>query len=829
MLGATCTAAAALFAPAAGAETFGQIGTAWGSPGTGNGQFRNPGLFGVDPEDGSVYAGDIAGATGTSYRIQKFTGSGEFKASALIPRFDDAPEEKKIVAMHGLAVDHEKGRFYLVDGCRVASGASACKATGSLFSARRILVYKTAPEGEKLVPAGAPLSLPEGAEELYTPQSIAVDPSNHDIVILAEDAAKHIVIQRISSSGTLGSRFVDTANTLKPGTGREATSIAVGPDGTTYTLTGAPNSEGAKFTRAWELPPNLSGVSEVPGFAAAAEGEGWFRGLQAVKSSVTIGSPQVAISPDGNTLYWKENQTTSSEEGPGSVLVRAYSLSGQKTTTIFGGGSSGSCEITTSNAGIGATGSKLVVFDYGPLAESGKEPGYGVHVLTFGPGGSGCPTIAAKFKINGTEGNEVSVEQGTTVSFDASGSQLNQAFREELIWKFGDGAEEKVPFTVEPGSGIEIEAKPTVTHKYTASGKFTVRLEIKLKESSFGNPAPVEHIAVVHGGLPSFPLKVEKPGTGSGTVKSSPAGIDCGGDCEETYEEGKKVTLTAAAEEGSTFAGWSGGGCSGTATTCEVTMPAAETKVKATFTLQQHLLKVTKTGTGAASSTVTSTPAGISCGATCEVSFDHNTAVTLSAVSGTGFEPAQWTGCDSIVGSNECKVTLSAAKEVTAKFDLIPGQFPLKVKKAGSGAGTVASVAPGIDCGSTCQASFAENAVVVLKGTSDAGSKAVVWTGCDSIVGSDECKVAMTAVREITATFDAIPLPPPPAEESKPPAPGGGSPTPPPAETKPKLTAKQKALAKCKKLKGKAKAQCVKKANSIGKPKGKGAKHRSRR
>ncbi|HWA55455.1 MAG TPA: hypothetical protein VG816_14900, partial [Solirubrobacterales bacterium] len=52
---------------------------------------------------------------------------------------------------------------------------------------------------------------------------------------------------------------------------------------------------------------------------------------------------------------------------------------------------------------------------------------------------------------------------------------------------------------------------------------------------------------------------------------------------------------------------------------------------------------------------------------------------------------------------------------------------------------------------------------------------------------------------------------------------GGSGSTPPPAppvETrKPTLTPKQKALAKCKKLKGKAKSKCIKNANSTGKKK----------
>src|SRR5439155_6628108 len=42
-------------------------------------------------------------------------------------------------------------------------------------------------------------------------------------------------------------------------------------------------------------------------------------------------------------------------------------------------------------------------------------------------------------------------------------------------------------------------------------------------------------------------LGVSRQGLGSGVVTSSPAGIDCGTDCSETYAAGTVVTLTAAA------------------------------------------------------------------------------------------------------------------------------------------------------------------------------------------------------------------------------------------------------------------------------------------
>jgi len=64
-------------------------------------------------------------------------------------------------------------------------------------------------------------------------------------------------------------------------------------------------------------------------------------------------------------------------------------------------------------------------------------------------------------------------------------------------------------------------------------------------------------------------------------VTSSPSGINCGGTCNASYQTGTQVTLTAAAASGSTFAGWSGSGCSGIAA-CTVTISAA-TSVTATF------------------------------------------------------------------------------------------------------------------------------------------------------------------------------------------------------------------------------------------------------
>jgi hypothetical protein len=75
-------------------------------------------------------------------------------------------------------------------------------------------------------------------------------------------------------------------------------------------------------------------------------------------------------------------------------------------------------------------------------------------------------------------------------------------------------------------------------------------------------------------------LTVTNAGSGSGTVTSSPAGINCGASCAANYPYVTQVMLTATAASGS-FTGWSGAGCSGTSS-CIVTMDAAKA-VTATF------------------------------------------------------------------------------------------------------------------------------------------------------------------------------------------------------------------------------------------------------
>lgn len=76
-------------------------------------------------------------------------------------------------------------------------------------------------------------------------------------------------------------------------------------------------------------------------------------------------------------------------------------------------------------------------------------------------------------------------------------------------------------------------------------------------------------------------LSLSKEGKGAGTVKSEPAGIECGSLCSAWFLRGTPVMLRAVAAAGSSFSGWSGS-CSGTGK-CLVVMNDDES-VTASFT-----------------------------------------------------------------------------------------------------------------------------------------------------------------------------------------------------------------------------------------------------
>jgi hypothetical protein len=167
--------------------------------------------------------------------------------------------------------------------------------------------------------------------------------------------------------------------------------------------------------------------------------------------------------------------------------------------------------------------------------------------------------------------------------------------------------------------------------------------------------------------IKSYTLTVSVGGTGSGAVTGT--GINCPGDCTQTFTHGTAVLLTASAAADSNFSGW-GGACAGAiGNTCTVSMTSARS-ASATFTLiPSYTVTLNKAGTG--TGTVTSAPSGISCGPGCNSdsgTFLQGTNVTLTASAAGGSVFGGWGNCPSPSGTT-CNINnISQSRTITATF-----------------------------------------------------------------------------------------------------------------------------------------------------------------
>src|ERR1017187_2493147 len=135
-------------------------------------------------------------------------------------------------------------------------------------------------------------------------------------------------------------------------------------------------------------------------------------------------------------------------------------------------------------------------------------------------------------------------------------------------------------------------------------------------------------------------------------------------------------------------------------------------------TLYQLAVTVPTMGAG----TVTSTPPGINCPGTCSASFSQNTQVTLTATAGTNYSFGGWSG--SCSGSGACSLIATTPASVSASFNP-----DLTVSLLGAGTGTVTSSPAGINCPTTCSASFPQSTQITLSETSGTNNGFGGWGG----------------------------------------------------------------------------------------------------
>ncbi|NLG96801.1 MAG: hypothetical protein GX491_05530 [Chloroflexi bacterium] len=210
--------------------------------------------------------------------------------------------------------------------------------------------------------------------------------------------------------------------------------------------------------------------------------------------------------------------------------------------------------------------------------------------------------------------------------------------------------------------------------------------------------------------------------------------------CNDKYTYGTKVTLTATPSAGYRFSSWTGATAKpGQPNQAEVTMNSAK-NVTAYFEKDCYKLTVTTNPSGAGS--VSQNP-GPNCGAD---SYHNGTVVTLTATANPGYSFKSWTGAEPQTEPHVTKVTINAAKEVTANFETVCYALETAVDPAGTGTVKV-NTTP--NCG---QDKYTHGTKVSVTAEPGVGNEFTSWTGADE---SDKATttVTMTANKKVTANF----------------------------------------------------------------------------
>ena len=157
-------------------------------------------------------------------------------------------------------------------------------------------------------------------------------------------------------------------------------------------------------------------------------------------------------------------------------------------------------------------------------------------------------------------------------------------------------------------------------------------------------------------------ISVALDGVGNGRIVSTPAGIDCPGDCSEEFPRTTELTLTAMPEPGSVFVQWSGAPASCTGTAPCVFDVAADRAVTGIFQAGIFSLDVTIDGDGS----VSSSPTGIACPGDCQNNYASGTMITLDPTASHGNTFTGWSGA--CTGAGPCTVIMDQAQTVGATF-----------------------------------------------------------------------------------------------------------------------------------------------------------------
>jgi hypothetical protein len=242
-------------------------------------------------------------------------------------------------------------------------------------------------------------------------------------------------------------------------------------------------------------------------------------------------------------------------------------------------------------------------------------------------------------------------------------------------------------------------------------------------------------------------LAVSLPGAGTGSVTGTGAGAtgSCPSLCDTGYPSTANVTLTESPAGGSAFTGWSGGGCSGLLSSCEVSVSGLES-VSATFEpLEQIGLALSGSGTGSVGATDSLEGPTLNCRSACSADYAADTTLDITETPASGSIFTGWSG--PCAGTGICRVDVQNAATVTATFTADP---TLTVALAGAGSGVVTGT--NIECPGSCSSEFQSGTGETLTATPAPGSTFAGWSG-GGCSGTSTCTTTVSSQETVTASF----------------------------------------------------------------------------
>ncbi|MCM2356851.1 MAG: PKD domain-containing protein [Geobacteraceae bacterium] len=246
-------------------------------------------------------------------------------------------------------------------------------------------------------------------------------------------------------------------------------------------------------------------------------------------------------------------------------------------------------------------------------------------------------------------------------------------------------------------------------------------------------------------------LTVSKTGNGGGTVTSTPSGITCVNyvsGCSTYFPTGTGITLQAAPDSNSTFAGWFGGGCSGTGA-CAVTL-TADTTITPVFTLLPPAADFSATPTsGLVPLSVNFTDNSLRANAWVWTFGDNSPASNLQNPSHTYDHAGTYSVTMQAIGTSGNSTVMKS------NYITVWNPVSLTVNNSGTGGGTVTSTPEGISCGGTCSSFFGLGSAVTLQATPDADSAFTGWSG-GGCSGTGACTISLNDYATVSADFTII-------------------------------------------------------------------------